>query len=104
MDDIVIFTKTFADHLAALDAVLTRLGESGIQLRADKCVLGVHNLEFLGFELSEKGIKPQKWPSLKALFAWIVVIVAKTLQYLQILSMVSCKRNLFTMTIDLSKL
>ena len=60
MDDIVIFSKTFGDHIISLDAVLTRLGESGIQLRADKCVLGVHNLEFLGFELSKDGVKPQK--------------------------------------------
>ena len=60
MDDIVVYTKTFDEHVTALDAVLTRLGESGIQLRADKCVLGVHDLEFLGFELSKKGIKPQK--------------------------------------------
>ena len=56
----MIFTKTFGDHVAALDAVFTRLARSGIQLRADKCVLGVHNLEFLGFELSANGIKPQK--------------------------------------------
>ena len=59
MDDIVIFTKTFEDHIDALDALFERLRKSGIQLRADKCVFGADKLEFLGFELSSDGIRPQ---------------------------------------------
>ena len=60
MDDIVIFSQTFEVHLRSIKAVFTRLRTAGIQLKASKCVIGSSNVQFLGFELSSKGIKPQK--------------------------------------------
>ena len=60
MDDIVIFTKTFADHVNALNLIFERLRKSSIQLRADKCVFGADKLEFLGFVLSCDGVRPQR--------------------------------------------
>ena len=60
MDDIVIFSQTFEEHLHSIKAVFTRLRKAGIQLKASKCVIGSSNVQCLGFELSSEGIKPQK--------------------------------------------
>ncbi len=59
MDDIVIFSTTFDDHLANLEQVFKRLSCSGISLKLSKCVFASENVEFLRFELSGQGIKPQ---------------------------------------------
>ena len=59
MDDIIIFTTTFKEHIDSLREVFRKLKEAGIQLKGSKCVLGSSKVEFLGFELSNGGIKPQ---------------------------------------------
>ena len=59
MDDVIVFAKTFKEHLNQLRNLINRLQNSGIQLKADKCKFGKHRIEFLGFELSNKGIQPQ---------------------------------------------
>ena len=59
MDDIVIFNKTFDEHMISLRALFRKLKEFGIQLKAGKCIFCSHKVELLGFELSDNGIKPQ---------------------------------------------
>ena len=60
MDDIVVFTKTFDEHVTALEEVLNRLEAAGVTLKPSKCVIASDRVEFLGYELSSDGIKPQK--------------------------------------------
>ena len=60
MDDIVIFTSTFDQHMKELTAVFTRLRGSNISLKASKCVLASDKVDFLGHELSSHGIQPRK--------------------------------------------
>ena len=59
MDDIVIFSKTFSEHLTSLEHVFQRLILSGVSLKLSKCVFASRTVDFLGFELSHSGIKPQ---------------------------------------------
>ena len=59
MDDIVIFSKTFSEHLQSLEQVFQRLRLSGVSLKLSKCVFASKTVDFLGFELSQSGIKPQ---------------------------------------------
>ena len=59
MDDIVVFSKTFEEHLTSLEQVFQRLSAAGVTLKASKCVFASHSVEFLGYELSEHGIKQQ---------------------------------------------
>ena len=59
MDDIVIFSKTFSEHLKNLEQVFQRLRLSGVSLILSKCVFASHTVDFLGFELSQSGIRPQ---------------------------------------------
>ena len=37
LDDILIYGRTFEEHLENLDAILKRLKEKGIKLNAKKC-------------------------------------------------------------------
>jgi len=59
MDDIVVFSKDFQEHLLNLEQVFQRLKLSGISLKLSKCVFARKKVDFLGFELSNEGIKPQ---------------------------------------------
>ena len=59
MDDIVIFSPSFKEHLADIEQVFHRLRSSGISLKISKCVFASHKMDLLGFELSKKGIQPQ---------------------------------------------
>ena len=57
MDDIVIFSGNFQEHLHNLEQVFQRLQSSGISLKLFKCVFACDKVDFLGFELSKGGIK-----------------------------------------------
>ena len=59
MDDIVIFNDNFEDHLKDVESVFLRLREANITLKASKCVFAAESVDFLGYHLSDKGIKPQ---------------------------------------------
>ena len=60
MDDLVIFSRTFEQHLLDIEEVFRRLRAANITLKATKCVFAADKVEFLGYELSSEGIKPQK--------------------------------------------
>ena len=60
MDDIVIFSAVFDDHLSELEEVFKRLRAANISLKASKCVFAAEKVDFLGYELSAAGIRPQK--------------------------------------------
>ena len=60
LDDIVIFSPTFEDHIADVRKVFDRLRSADISLKASKCVFASDEVEYLGYELSMNGIKPQR--------------------------------------------
>ena len=70
LDDVIIFSKTYEEHLANLDIVLTRLHESNLKLSPKKCFFLQKRVKFLGHVVSEDGIEtdPEKiervknWP------------------------------------------
>ena len=49
VDNILITSKTFDDHIASLEAVLTAMEDYNLSLRADKCELGYTELKVLGY-------------------------------------------------------
>ena len=57
LDDILIASETWDEHLIHLEQVLERLVESGLKLKPSKCELVVHEVEFLGHLLTPNGIK-----------------------------------------------
>jgi hypothetical protein len=55
LDDILIYSETFEEHLEHTRKVLRRLIEHGGKLKADKCFLFQAELTFLGRVISEEG-------------------------------------------------
>ena len=48
LDDIVVLSKSFPDHLKRLDAGLQRLRNSGLKLKASKCHFSPKEVRYLG--------------------------------------------------------
>ena len=74
LDDIIVFSKTFEEHLANLKIILERLKAANLKLNPKKCSLLCTKVSFLGHEVSEEGIStdPAKveavrdWPQPKS--------------------------------------
>ena len=57
--DIIVLTKgTETEHWEEVKKVLERLDAMNIRLNLDKCKIAEENSDWLGFQLSETGIKP----------------------------------------------
>jgi len=56
-DDILIFSKTFEEHLERIRAVFTRLAEAGLTVKPSKAFFGVTGCSFLGYFLDRDGLK-----------------------------------------------
>lgn len=57
IDDILIMTNTFEEHLQLVGQVLTTLGNYGIKVKVNKCEFFQEQVTFLGHLISNRGIK-----------------------------------------------
>ena len=55
MDDIVVFSATWAEHLANLELVLQRLRESKFFAKRSKCEFASEEIDFVGFRVFSRG-------------------------------------------------
>lgn len=70
LDDIIIFSDTFEEHLERIDRVLIRLQECGLKLNPKKCSFCQEKVKYVGHVVSARGIEadPEKcekvrnWP------------------------------------------
>ena len=58
LDDILIASRTFDDHLRHLREVFGRLREAGLRLKPKKCLLLRDEVPYLGHVISTQGIRP----------------------------------------------
>ena len=58
IDDIIIFSKSFEEHLTHMDLVFMRLQEAKIKLKASKCHFAYPQVTYLGHIVSCNGIQP----------------------------------------------
>ena len=58
LDDILIASESEAQHLEHLGLLFDRLEENGLVVKAEKCLLGVPEIDFLGHRVSRDGILP----------------------------------------------
>jgi len=58
LDDIIIYSTTFEEHLTHLKNVLQQLRKAGLKLGRDKCEFGKLELAFLGHIVNGQGIAP----------------------------------------------
>ena len=56
LDDIIVFGRTFKEHLDRLEEVFLRLREAGLKLKPSKCHLLRDQVEFLGHVVSADGV------------------------------------------------
>lgn len=59
MDDIIIYSSTFAEHLEAVEEVLVRLRAAGLKLKPSKCQLLQRQVRYLGHIVSADGVEPE---------------------------------------------
>ena len=57
LDDIVVFSSTFEEHLERLEAVFQRLQINNLKLKASKCEFFKRVCTYLGHVFSEQGIR-----------------------------------------------
>ncbi|KAL0204551.1 hypothetical protein M9458_002569, partial [Cirrhinus mrigala] len=67
LDDIIIFSKSFNEHLESLQLAFDRLREHGLKLKPSKCQLVRKEVQYLGHLVSVEGIRtgPEKISKVK---------------------------------------
>ena len=58
LDDIIIFSKNFEDHLRHLELVFSKLREHNLKLKPSKCHFAQSETNYLGFVVNGQGIRP----------------------------------------------
>lgn len=56
LDDIVIFSSSFQQHLHRLELVLSRLKEHNLKLKLSKCHFFKEEVQYLGHVISAQGV------------------------------------------------
>ena len=69
IDDILIFSRTVAEHAEHLQLIFQRLKEKQVYTKASKCLIHVLKLEFLGQWIMTKGVTPVQ-EKLKIVHEW----------------------------------
>ena len=55
LDDILVHTEDFEEHISTLDLIWTEIGRHGLKLNPLKCDLLQDNIEYLGFKVGNLG-------------------------------------------------
>ena len=58
LDDIIVFSTSFAEHLSRLQAVFRRLQHAGLKLKPNKCYFATKEVRYLGHIVTAEGVKP----------------------------------------------
>ena len=62
LDDIIVYGRTWEEHMRNLELVLQRVGQAGLKLKPKKCQLCQKRVKFLGHYVSAEGVEvnPEK--------------------------------------------
>ena len=58
MDDILIFSETYEEHLHHLCSVFKKFQKAGLKIKLSKCKFFKTNLHYLGHKISANGLEP----------------------------------------------
>ena len=58
LDDIIVFSSTWEEHLARLRQVFERLKHANFKLGAEKCTFAMKKVSYLGHRVTEEGLLP----------------------------------------------
>ncbi|CAM4553043.1 unnamed protein product [Caretta caretta] len=70
LDDVAIFSDSWAEHLEHLQKVFERIRAAGLTVKAKKCQIGLNRMTYFGHQVGQGTINPlqtkvdaiQKWP------------------------------------------
>jgi len=71
LDDVLIFSKTLAEHKAHVEGVLRALRTARLRLSEPKCVFGTLETSFVGFRVNRYGIHMEE-KMVKAVRDWAI--------------------------------
>ena len=57
-DNVIIASTSWPAHVKLIEQFFSRLKQFNLTVKPNKCKFGVHELKYLGFQLSKEGIKP----------------------------------------------
>ena len=60
IDDIIIYTESWQEHVQTLDQVLQLLEEANLTLKPSKCSFSQEQIEFIGHIISNGELKPNQ--------------------------------------------
>ena len=58
LDDILVITPNWNEHMKTLEMVFNRLRDSGLKAQPSKCLLGFKSLDFMGYNIGRGTLKP----------------------------------------------
>ena len=58
LDDVIIYSKSFEDHLSRLREVFSAIDEANLRMQPEKCEFGKDRLKFLGHIVTPEGTQP----------------------------------------------
>ncbi|GFW34093.1 retrovirus-related Pol polyprotein from transposon 17.6 [Trichonephila clavipes] len=70
LDDIIVFSETFEDHLIRLRLVLKCLQEAGLKLNSKKCLFAAQEVKILGHLVSSNGVRGSRQNKSRRLARW----------------------------------
>ena len=60
MDDTIVHTLTWQDHVIVLREVLERVLRAGLTVRPSKCLIGAEALDFIGHHIGKGMTEPNE--------------------------------------------
>jgi hypothetical protein len=78
-DDILIYIKSWEDHVQHVDMVLQLLNDQKLYSKPYKCFFGVNEVEYLGHILSHEGFKVDP-NNIKAMMDWPIPKTLKNIR------------------------
>jgi hypothetical protein len=68
-DDLLIYNRTWEDHLRHLDEILSIMGEKSLYAKASKCEFGMTKILYLGHVISVQGVQVHQ-EKIQAILDW----------------------------------
>lgn len=58
LDDVIVFSTSFSEHITRLHAVLWSLQQAGLKLKPSKCHFAQKEVKYVGHIVTGRGFKP----------------------------------------------